>query len=280
MVNPAAIKPGVSSVVGASEAAPVRDTPAKAAKRGGSILLGFVRETWRLHREGCRELPAGTWRRWLLRMVVAWLVAAAFTAALVKTAQRWDREWMGEWDRHAIVAISKGPISFQNAILLESPGNLIYMIPATLATAIIAARMRRPVFAATVLASWVLVRPIIFLGWHLWDRTRPNLIAGGVAAPPLHSFPSGHIVLSLSLYGLLAWALWRASRNWAERLFGVALCAAWCASLAIARVVLGSHWPTDIMGGALVGLVWLAGMIWVVSVEQHPRDALAGEREG
>jgi membrane-associated phospholipid phosphatase len=90
------------------------------------------------------------------------------------------------------------------------------------------------------------------------------MIAGGVAAPPLHSFPSGHIVLAMSVYLLLAYAWCRASRSWIERIIAIVLTLAWCAAAGLARVRLGSHWPSDVIAGGVIGLAWAAVVILAV----------------
>ena len=223
-----------------------------------------------------RALPRGAWRRWLVTIVIGWILCAALSAAITKWAQKADPQWLRAWDERTLLAIERGPISFQNAILLESPGNLIYMIPLVICVAAVAIRWRRPVFAVTVVASYMLARPLVILGWQLWDRPRPQLIAEGVAAPPLHSFPSGHIVLALSVYLLLAYAWCRASRSWVERAIVIVLALAWCAAAGYARVRLGSHWPSDVIAGAVIGVAWTIVVILALHRADRRVDASPG----
>jgi undecaprenyl-diphosphatase len=107
----------------------------------------------------------------------------------------------------------------------------------------------------------VLQRPLVLLGWWMWDRQRPKLIAGGIAAPGLHSFPSGHVALMMAVYGLLAFLWCRASRSVVERVLAVVLLAALLLITGTARVRLGSHWPSDVLAGYVIGAAWLATIV-------------------
>ena len=234
-----------------------------------------ARDVWRRFREDLRNLPAGTWRRWALTIVVGWLLCAVLSAGMTKLAQARAPHGLQAWDERAIRAVERGPMSFQNAILLESPGNLAYLIPLTTVAAVVAIRWRRPVFAVTILAGYWLARGLVIVGWKLWNRPRPTLIAEGVAAPPLHSFPSGHIVLSLAVYGLLAYAWMRASRSTVERFIAAALALIWCGLTGFARVRLGSHWPSDVIAGAVLGLAWLAVLVVALRRADHGARPLA-----
>jgi membrane-associated phospholipid phosphatase len=227
--------------------------------------------TWRRFRGDLRALAQGTWRRWLVTIAIGWIICAALSAGITKWAQKADPQWLRAWDERTLAKVEHGPVSFQNAILLESPGNLIYMIPLVVCVAVVAVWWRRPVFAVTVVASYFLARTHVILGWQLWDRPRPQLIAGGVAAPPLHSFPSGHIVLAMSVYLLLAYAWCRTSRSWVERTIAVVLALAWCAGAGYARVRLGSHWPSDVIAGGVIGLAW-AGVV-ILALRRSDRAA-------
>jgi len=67
------------------------------------------------------------------------------------------------------------------------------------------------------------------------------------------SYPSGHAVLSLAFYGFLAFVVWRSPLPAGARAAAVALCALWIAVIGWSRLALGAHFPTDVLGGYLLG---------------------------
>ncbi len=221
-------------------------------------LASAFRELRRDARAGVALLPRGAWRRWWVTLLVWFALTSALSWGLAIAARAAAPRGLDDWDRRTLTWLERhGPMSFPDAILIESPGNLAYLIPVTAAVAVIALLKRRPVFAATIVASYVLMRLIVLVGWLTWDRPRPRLIADGIAAPPLHSVPSGHIALALSVYGLLAYLWWERSRSGAERAIIVLVTLAWCGVVGVARVRLGSHWPSDVIAGAILGVAWL-----------------------
>jgi undecaprenyl-diphosphatase len=183
------------------------------------------------------------------------------TWGMTALGRRLEPGFLKEWDERALLRIEAGFMSFHDAILAESPGNLSYLIPLTAAAAVVAARARRPVLAMSLLAGYVLARPLIFLGWSLWDRSRPKSIAEGVAAPGFHSYPSGHVILAIVVYGLIAYLWCAASRSLVERVFVWVVFLAWVGMIGWARLRLGTHWPSDVLAGGVIGLVWLGVMI-------------------
>lgn len=66
-----------------------------------------------------------------------------------------------------------------------------------------------------------------------------------------YPYPSGHMLRAVLLLGAV-YALWP------NRISRVALALA-LAGAAWARVYLGTHWPSDVVGGALLGI---AGLLW------------------
>ncbi|MCL7750010.1 phosphatase PAP2 family protein [Guyparkeria hydrothermalis] len=71
------------------------------------------------------------------------------------------------------------------------------------------------------------------------------------------AFPSGHTVTAFTFAGLLILGL-RPRWPWVALLLAVA------SIMGISRMVAGVHWPTDVLAGAIVGLVSVVAAVWLV----------------
>lgn len=96
----------------------------------------------------------------------------------------------------------------------------------------------------------------------LVQRPRPAAVPHGFQ-PLLHetgySFPSGHSLIAMTVYGLLGYfALHLATRPWARGLVRV-LTALTVFAIGASRVYVGVHYPTDVLAG------WTAGVPWLVT---------------
>ena len=89
----------------------------------------------------------------------------------------------------------------------------------------------------------------------IFRRARPELFDSGYTAS-FYSFPSGHATIAVSFYGtltlLVAWRL-RGLRRWTTVAAGVAL----ILLIGFSRLYLGVHYPTDVLAGFLVALLWI-----------------------
>ena len=105
------------------------------------------------------------------------------------------------------------------------------------------------------------------LGKVAFHRQRPAGV--GVYTETSFSFPSGHSATAAALYGFAVYALWRRAATWGTRLnilfAGIFLVAA----IGFSRLYLGVHFLSDVLGGYLLGLLWL--IIGICMVEWNPR---------
>jgi undecaprenyl-diphosphatase len=91
---------------------------------------------------------------------------------------------------------------------------------------------------------------------ELYARPRPSLPLVVPAANP--SFPSGHAMLSASVYLSLAVVLALRRTRRAVQVYVVSLAGLLTILVGASRVYLGVHYPTDVLAG------WLAGILWAV----------------
>jgi undecaprenyl-diphosphatase len=96
----------------------------------------------------------------------------------------------------------------------------------------------------------------------LVDRPRPTAdLVTVFAQESTASFPSGHAFFAVVVIGMLAYLIAiHQSRTW-ERRLTVGAASVLILWIGVARVYLGVHWPSDVIGGYLVGLPFLLGQI-------------------
>lgn len=71
------------------------------------------------------------------------------------------------------------------------------------------------------------------------------------------SFPSGHAMSSVIVYGFLGYLAWTFLPDVPRRRFWTALCAMTPLCISLSRIYLGVHWFTDVLGAWFFGLVML-----------------------
>lgn len=90
---------------------------------------------------------------------------------------------------------------------------------------------------------------------HVMKRVRPY---GGHAflVETSYSFPSGHAMMSMVFFGMLAWLLLRALRPRHQRI-AVAVAVGLVTIIGISRVVLQAHYLSDVVAAYALGAFWL-----------------------
>ena len=156
---------------------------------------------------------------------------------------------------------------FFEAATLTGSDRVMVLLSTVLVAALLIARRR---FEATLVAVSVLgAGAVVFILKALVGRARPALWETEWYWGS--SFPSGH---TLAVSALAAAATICVARIWpAWRLVAAAVAVLWVLAVALSRLVLGVHWPTDVLAAACIGvsLPLVAGMVLdLVGRRKHP----------
>jgi undecaprenyl-diphosphatase len=118
-----------------------------------------------------------------------------------------------------------------------------------------------------------------------YDRPRPRVFEwvtqpyGGSS-----SFPSGHAMSAAIVYATVAYLATRLQKHAWQRVLTWLVAAAVIALICISRLYLGVHYPSDVLGGTIIGLAWaafcMAGLeaVRVFAKRYRPRE-LEHERD-
>lgn len=90
-------------------------------------------------------------------------------------------------------------------------------------------------------------------------RPRPSLSPLFIEA--FYSFPSGHAMNSVIVYGIFAFFIFRFTRNKRLSIIIASACALLVTSIGISRIYLGVHYPTDVFAGFIGGLWWIVTVL-------------------
>ena len=158
--------------------------------------------------------------------------------------------------------------------LLTLTGAAIFLVPATavICICLVVTRRRREavLLAASMASAWALTYTLK----TLVDRPRPELWSTawywGSSFPSGHSLSTATFATALALCSALAWPR--------SRYAALPLAVLWIGLMGLSRLVLGVHWPTDVLAAICLGVfIPLAISLLVFKDDSHaaclPMDA-------
>lgn len=125
------------------------------------------------------------------------------------------------------------------------------LLPVVAAVTALAIRMRRRAVAIILVIDAIVVIAAYSALKVMFSRERPRLF-DKIALPTGYSFPSGHAMSAVGIYGVIAAALIALYPRARQPVIATAI--ALIAMIGLSRIYLGVHWPSDVIGGYLAGV--------------------------
>ena len=117
--------------------------------------------------------------------------------------------------------------------------------------------------AGLVLMTW-LISPIHSVVKLIVNRPRPTPdLVRVFQDEPGNSFPSGHAFFAIVFWGFLAYLALTRLRSRNLRVLAFSGSVVMILLIGVSRVYLGAHWPSDVLGGYILGALFLMGLIWL-----------------
>ncbi len=161
----------------------------------------------------------------------------------------------------------RGSTLARNAIVFTQIGSGIFLLILALATTV-------------YMVFWRKRRAALFLvmvfGGRLMVELQKLLVARPRPDAPLHlvtvdtsAFPSGHAANATITFLAIALLLPVRQRN---RAIAVGIAIALALQIGISRVILGVHWPSDVIGGWAFGLIWVSLCLHLASARPEHQE--------
>lgn len=216
---------------------------------------------WRVSEEET-EADAHLWKRQHVLIVAAfWLVGAMLLALLSINAHRYPEfpldEPIASFIQGLHQPVLKAFVNFASDANWPRPAGII-----AIAVIVVLALLRhfRAAICAAISGFGADFVNVTLNG--IVARPRPNNVHIQVVAHlGLHSFPSGHVTHVTAFYGFLLYFCIRQMRlhpAWRPWLWiPVVICAYFIIFIGPSRVLQGEHWPSDVLGSYLIGVLVL-----------------------
>ena len=205
--------------------------------------------------------------RWLraltLRSFALFGLAIVASVAFAVIAAAMRRGALDPLDTSLELAMHQLDSPLADAVLRTATliGSNIVALPAVAVAIALAIHRRQRVVAVVLAIDTAVVIAAYSLLKVMFSRERPRLF-DKVALPTDYSFPSGHSMTAMGIYGVIAAAL--IAMFPAARRPVIIAAVLLIAAIGLSRIYLGVHWPSDVLGGLLGGVPPLIASIHLI----------------
>ncbi len=211
---------------------------------------------------GPRSLP---WRA-----LIHFAIAAAATLLFAELAEEVIEGEYDAFDRAMALSIHRiaTPVLDQVMIAVTNLGSGPILALVVLATAVWSWRHGHRRTTLILISNAVVSQLVVFVLKVYVQRPRPTLF-DVIARPESWSFPSGHSLSAMAIYGSIAAVIVTFRRR--HRALVVAAAAVLIAAIGFSRVYLGVHWPLDVLAGFAAGVPLVVATVHLLHTRAGPK---------
>ena len=104
---------------------------------------------------------------------------------------------------------------------------------------------------------------------RIFQRQRPDIPI--LDSATTYSFPSGHSFSSFVFFSVLVYVIWQSKINLMAKWLISILLMIVPVTVGISRIILKMHYPTDVLAGFCLGLIWVIFCFWALNRIQFRR---------
>jgi undecaprenyl-diphosphatase len=211
--------------------------------------------------------------RWLRESSLVRVIAGFVLAALILAGIGWlvtgpYKQFVASFDatiRYAMRQI-QSPMWTALFLAVTKLGSTLYLTIIGVAAGVAFIILRR--FRSLMLFILAMGGQAILHHGCKWffARPRPSALINYQTVESL-SFPSGHAIASLCLYGMIAWIMTERFESAAVKAVVGIFTIIFVFLIGMSRVYIGVHYATDVLAGFLAGLIWIVA---VMSADRRP----------
>lgn len=200
-----------------------------------------------------------------LEVLLVVVLFAASSVVFIIVADRVFLQHKEAFDHRVFDFLGQYVTNFNSTIMqaITFLGTATFLFPANVLLAAYFAFIQKHKWYSIKIPVIGITSPLLMLGLkQLFNRPRPLI-------PLLHpahgtSFPSGHSLTSMTFYGLLIYIVWERVKNPYIKWPVIVALIALIHLIGFSRIYLRVHYPSDVMAGFAIGLIWLVISLWAL----------------
>lgn len=230
-------------------------------------LLAFIKKfrsfLWRTFHKDNPKLP------YIIIIVVAFILVVGGLNLFIELTEELKEEVLAQYDLQVTdyIIAHRSPLLTQYFIFMTDVGDFYgYLTVLILALIISLVFFKNWRYIAQTVLVLLLASISNTMLKRFIDRARPG-IEHLVSVETL-SYPSGHAMSAMAFYGFLVYIFYTFKMNRWLKYSIIILLLLIILSIGISRIYLGVHFPSDIAGGYIAGLIWVFFCILIFNLAE------------